>query len=94
MSSFVFFLMVLHISVFVVYCRRFPPFLVVSTSGLVSVNGDEILDFSGLLITLATRSCHALPVFNRGKGNIAMLLSYIRCNILVAFDVKIPMFAP
>ena len=36
---------------FVVYRRRFPPFLVVSSAGLVL--GDGILDFGDLLIVLA-----------------------------------------
>ena len=40
-------------ALFVVYRRHFPPYPVVSSSGLVSCN--DVLDFSGFLIALPTR---------------------------------------
>ena len=51
LDSFWWFCIILR-TLFVVYRWRFPPFLVVSSSGLVF--GDDIVDISGLLMAFAT----------------------------------------
>ena len=54
MSSLTFFLMVLHISAFSIRCLS-SPFSTISCRFVIRVRvGDDILDFSGLLIALAT----------------------------------------
>ena len=54
MSSLAFFLMVLHISVYSIRCLS-SPFSTISRRFVIRARvGDDILDFSGLLIVLAT----------------------------------------
>ena len=57
MSSLAFFLMIMHISAYSIRCL-FSPFLTVSRRVVTTArDGDDILDFSGLLIALLYHVC-------------------------------------